>query len=81
VKLKSRLVCGSIAHFNIQGWVSTYPTLDDLKEFFRKNEFGRPVRDDIQPWYTDALEIVDAIEQKLFPLQSYIRAQDKKKEY
>jgi len=30
------LECGSIAHYNIQGWVTHYPTLEDLKQFFRK---------------------------------------------
>lgn len=75
------LHCGTIAHYNIQGWIATYPTLDDLKALFKKNEFGQPVREHIPSWMTDALEIVDAIEMRLFPLQSYIRAQQKKPRY
>jgi hypothetical protein len=75
------LCCGSIAHYDIQGWIATYSTLDDLKAFFKKNEFGRPVRESIPSWHTDAIEIVDAIEQRLFPLQSYIKAKQKKKLY
>ena len=34
------LSCGSIAHYDKCGWVACYPTLDDLKAFFKKNEFG-----------------------------------------
>jgi hypothetical protein len=75
------LHCGTIAHYNIQGWIATYPTLEDLKALFKKNEFGQPVRDYIPSWMTDAIEIMDAIEQRLFPLQSYVRAQKKKPQY
>ena len=75
------LHCGSIAHYSIQGWIATYPTLGDLKEFFKKNEYGRPVREYIPWWMTDALNIVDAIERELFPLRSYIRAQKKPQYY
>jgi hypothetical protein len=72
------LNCGTIAHYNIQGWIATYPTLDDLKALFKKNEYGKPVREDIPSWKTDVIEIVDAIEQRLFPLRSYIRAHNKR---
>jgi len=59
------LDCGSIAHYNKQGWVATYPELNDLREFFKKNEFGRRVRDDIPHWHTDAKRIVLALEKIL----------------
>ena len=57
--------CGSIAHYNKQGWVTEYPTLDDLRQFFRKNEFGRRVRDDIPDWRTDTKRLVLELEKIL----------------
>lgn len=48
------LQCGSIAHYNKAGWLSTYPTLDDLKLFFEKNEYGKPVEDYPPSWHYDA---------------------------
>lgn len=56
------LCCGSIAHYNIHGWVATYPTLEDLKQFFKKNEFGKRVLDDVPGWKKDVLVIVRSIE-------------------
>lgn len=67
------LCCGSIAHYNIQGWVATYPTVDDLKRFFKKNEFGKPVKDSIPYWKTDAKRIVEEIEKLLFPFETYMK--------
>lgn len=66
------LDCGSIAHYDIHGWIHKYPTLEHLKNFFRKNEFGKRVLDDIPAWHTDAKRIVEAIERKLFPWQTYM---------
>jgi hypothetical protein len=66
--------CGSAAHYNIHGWIAEYPTLEDLKQFFRKNESGHRVLDDIPSWQTDAKHIVEAIETLLFPLESYVRS-------
>ena len=68
------LECGSIAHYNIHGWIAEYPTLEHLKKFFKKNEFGKRVLDDIPFWYTDARRIVEAIEIQLYPLESYMKA-------
>jgi len=65
--------CGSIAHYSIQGWVTEYPTVEDLKTFFKKNEYGKPVREWIPFWHTDALKIVDEIEKMLFPFQAYLK--------
>lgn len=67
------LCCGSIAHYNKQGWVTEYPTVEDLKAFFMKNEFGHRVLDDIPGWETDVKRIVEMIMQELFPLQSFIK--------
>ena len=65
--------CGSIAHYNIQGWVATYPTLEDLKQFFKKNEHGKRVLDWIPGWKTDAMEIAKEIEKMLYPFATYMK--------
>jgi hypothetical protein len=67
------LNCGSIAHYNIYGWVAHYPTLEDLKEFFKHNEFGKRVLHEIPWWKTDARRIVLAIERQLFPFNNYFK--------
>ena len=67
------LCCGSIAHYDIHGWIAEYPTLEDLKQFFRKNEYGKRVLDDIPMWKTDAKRIVEEIERQLFPFETYLK--------
>jgi hypothetical protein len=37
------LSCGSIAHYNRGGWIAEYPTVDALRGFFRRNEYGQDV--------------------------------------
>jgi len=64
------LHCGSIAHYNKQGWVTTYPTVEDFKAFFKKNEYGKRVLDDVPWWATDIRRIVELIENMLFPLEA-----------
>lgn len=59
------LSCGSIAHYNKYGWISTYPTVSHLRQFFRRNEFGERVLNHLPAWKTDAQVIVKAIEQEL----------------
>jgi len=66
--------CGSAAHYNIHGWIAEYPTLEDLKKFFKRNELGHRVLDYISSWQTDAKRIVEAIEIQLYPLESYMKA-------
>lgn len=56
------LCCGSIAHYNKQGWIEEYPTLNHLKSFFQRNEFGERVLNHIPQWRTDAKEIIKEIE-------------------
>jgi hypothetical protein len=68
------LNCGSIAHYSKQGWVATYPTVDDLKQFFKCNEYGKRVLDDVPGWKTDVKRIVEAIETLLFPFESFMKA-------
>lgn len=65
--------CGSIAHYSKSGWVAIYPTVEDLKAFFKKNEFGHRVLDHIPHWKTDAKVIVEAIEAHLFPFEHYMQ--------
>ena len=60
------LSCGSIAHYNKQGWICTYPTVQSLGDFFKKNEFGKRVLADIPSWKSDAKVIVMEIEKELF---------------
>jgi hypothetical protein len=59
------LVCGSIAHYDLNGWISVYPSISDLRNFFRKNEFGNRVIDQIPNWHTDVKLIVAEIEKIL----------------
>jgi hypothetical protein len=73
-------VCGSNPHYNKAGWIGIYPTLEDLKRFFRENEQGVPVSKYIPAWKTDAERIVKDIETKLFPFRSYIKARQTKLE-
>lgn len=59
------LSCGSIAHYNKLGWIDCYPTINHLKLFFMKNEYGHRVLHQIPRWHTDAIIIVENIEQVL----------------
>lgn len=71
------LNCGSIAHYSRAGWIGIYPTLEDLKRFFLKNEHGKPVSQWIPPWKTDVKRIVDDIERRLYPFRSYVKSRYK----
>jgi len=70
------LDCGSIAHYDIAGWVHKYPTIEHLKRFFKCNELGKRVLDWIPPERSDARAIVQAAEMRLFPFQSYLDQKD-----
>ena len=59
------LSCGSIAHYNKFGWIETYPTIQDLRNFFRRNEFGQRVLNYLPIWKTDVQRIVREVEQVL----------------
>jgi len=67
------LECGSIAHYDISGWIHRYPTIEHLKKFFRQNEFGKRVLDWIPKDHADSRAIVEAIEARLFPFQTYMQ--------
>lgn len=55
------LCCGSIAHYNKYGWIGTYPTKNELKGFFRSNEFGENVVQCQPIWKTDCINIANRI--------------------
>ena len=59
------LFCGPIAHYNMFGWIEEYPTVEDLKIFFMRNEFGQRVLNHIPNWNTDVYNIVVEIEKEL----------------
>lgn len=59
------LCCGSIAHYNKQGWIDTYPTVESLRTFFMRNEFGERVLTYIPTWKRDVKKIVEEIEKIL----------------
>jgi hypothetical protein len=54
------LYCGSIAHFNRQGWIATYPTVSALKGFFKRNEFGQDILS-YNRAYLDRVEVIQAM--------------------
>jgi hypothetical protein len=56
------LCCGSIAHYNKLGWIDEYPTIEDLRSFFKRNEFGERVLNHLPLWKTDVRAIVKEIE-------------------
>ena len=68
--------CGSIAHYDIYGWIHKYPTIIQLKQFFKKNEFGKPVLEWIPEWQTDAHAIVKEIESMLYPFETYMKTRN-----
>jgi len=72
------LCCGSSAHYSRAGWIGIYPTLEDLKRFFQKNERGKPVSEWIPEWKADAKRIVDDIERRLYPFRSYVKSRQKR---
>lgn len=51
------LACGSIAHYDKEGWISVYPTKGDLKQFCMKNEFGIDILTHQPGWASDRQRI------------------------
>lgn len=54
--------CGSIAHFDKEGWIGHYPTVNHLRKFFLKNEYGKRVLKFQPYWAGDRIEIIKEIE-------------------
>jgi hypothetical protein len=75
------LCCGSMTHYSLAGWIGIYPTVEDLKRFFQKNEHGKPVSEWIPTWKTDAKRIVEDIERTLYPFRSYVKAKRQEDRY
>jgi|TARA_Y100000310_G_scaffold56232_1_gene51616 hypothetical protein len=59
------LACGSIAHYNIYGWIDEYPTIEDFRNFFLRNEFGERVKNRFRDTEKDNRLIVEDIEEVL----------------
>jgi hypothetical protein len=59
------LQAGSIAHYNKLGWIDVYPTVNDLRQFFLKNEYGKRVKDNLNGRFTDSYLIACEVEQIL----------------
>ena len=68
--------CGSIAHYDIHGWIHKYPTIIELKQFFKKNELGKRVLEYIPEWHSDALAIAQQIEKMLYPFETYMKTRN-----
>lgn len=60
------LQCGTIAHFNKIGWLVKYPNLSSLKDLFKKNEYGKEVKDYPPDWHYDARLATDTMSKILF---------------
>lgn len=59
------LCCGTICHYDIHGWISRYPTIESIRDLFRKNEYGSSVYDDVPDWKTDVKLIIKDVEKLL----------------
>lgn len=68
--------CGGIAHYDIYGWIHKYPTVDHLRQFFKKNELGKRVLNYIPESQADAREIIQDIETMLFPFETYLKTRN-----
>jgi len=55
------LCCGSIAHYNKQGWICEYPDIDAIKGFLIKNEYGQSVLKHQPCWASDRIEILKEV--------------------
>jgi len=59
------LQAGSIAHYSRLGWIDVYPSVEHLRQFFLRNEFGQSVKEHIPHRFTDSYLIAEEIEQIL----------------
>jgi len=62
------LCCGSIAHYNKQGWICEYPDIAAIKGFLLKNEYGQSVLKHQPCWASDRIEILKEV-YKMFGLK------------
>lgn len=68
--------CGSVAHYDIHGWIHKYPTIRHMKTFFQKNEFGVRVLDWVPDWKSDVKAIVKAVEGLLYPFKTFMETRE-----
>ena len=66
------LQCGSIAHYNKSGWLSIYPDLLSLKEFFKHNEYGSPVENHPPAWHYDGRLATQEMSKHLLGSGNYV---------
>jgi hypothetical protein len=59
------LCCGSIAHYNKQGWICEYPDIESVRNFFLRNEYGSSVLVHQPHWAADRIEIIREINRLL----------------
>jgi len=59
------LCCGSIAHYNKQGWICEYPDIESVRNFFERNEYGSSVLKHQPCWASDRIEIIREINRLL----------------
>jgi len=59
------LDCGSIAHYDKYGWISAYPNLWALRQFFKCNEFGQSILKHQPDWATDRIAIIKEMSKML----------------
>ncbi len=59
------LDCGSIAHYDKYGWISEYPNLWALRQFFKCNEFGQSILKHQPHWATDRIVIIKEMSKML----------------
>jgi len=72
-------VCGSTDHIDIHGWIHKYSTVEHLRKFFKRNELGKRVLESIPPERSDVRAIVQQIETRLFPFETYMRTREETK--
>jgi len=59
------LCCGSIAHYNKQGWICEYPDIESVRNFLMRNEYGSSVLAHQPHWAADRIEIIREINRLL----------------
>jgi len=55
------LCCGSIAHYDKQGWISHYPDIPALKQLLMHNEMGQDALSYQPNWAAERIEIIKEI--------------------
>ena len=56
---------GTIAHYDKEGWMETYSTIDDIKDLFDRNEYGERAVDYVPKRMTNVKRIVNDMQNLL----------------